>query len=140
VPADVLRALKQCESNPSTEAEVHALIIEDEYLIAQSLRDMLETFGFTKFSFARSEDTAIVGANQPDIDLITADVRLLPGDGVNAVEAICKDRDVPVLFITGYREELEQRKPDASVIQKPINEEELRTAIRRLLGDRIKSA
>jgi DNA-binding response OmpR family regulator len=115
---------------------VHALIIEDEYLIAQSLRDMLEGFGFTKFSFARSEDAAVVGANQPDIDLITADVRLLPGDGVNAVEAICRERRLPVLFITGYREELEERKPDATVIQKPIKEGELREAIRKVLGDR----
>jgi len=118
---------------------VHALIIEDDYLIAQSLRDMLETFGFTKFSFARSEDAAVMGANQPDIDLITADVRLLPGDGVSAVEAICKDRDLPVLFITGYRDELEERKSEAVVIQKPVKEQELREAIGKLLGDRFKA-
>ncbi|MFL6762474.1 MAG: response regulator [Sphingomicrobium sp.] len=121
------------------EARVHALIIEDDYLIAQSLRDMLETFGFTKFSFARSEDAAVMGANQPDIDLITADVRLLPGDGVSAVEAICTDRDLPVLFITGYRDELEERKSEAVVIQKPVKEQELREAIGKLLGDRFKA-
>jgi DNA-binding response OmpR family regulator len=124
----------------SFEAEVHALIIEDDYLIAQALGDMLERFGFTKFSFARSEDAAVMGANQPDIDLITADVRLLPGDGVNAVEAICTHRHLPVLFITGYREELEERKPNATVIQKPIKEEELREAICKLLGARFKTA
>jgi two-component system, response regulator PdtaR len=118
---------------------LHALIIEDDYLIAQSLRDMLEGFGFTKFSFARSEDVAVVGANQPDIDLVTADVRLLPGDGVNAVEAICAQRDLPVIFITGYREELEERKPGDTVNQKPVKEEELYEAIRKVLGDRSKT-
>jgi two-component system, response regulator PdtaR len=112
---------------------VHALIIEDDYLIAQALRDMLEGLGFTKFSFARSEDVAVLGANQPDIDLITADVRLLPGDGVKAVEAICARRHLPVLFITGYREELEERKPGAVVIQKPVKQEELAAAVCKVL-------
>lgn len=113
---------------------MHAYIIEDEYLIARSLQDMLEDLGFTKFSFARSEDAAILGAHQPDIDLITADVRLLPGDGVRAVEAICSDRNIPVLFITAYREELEERKPEAVVLQKPVKADELAGAVRKLLN------
>ena len=83
---------------------MHAYIIEDDYLISKALQDMLEELGFTKFSFARSEDAAVLGAHQPHIDLISADVRLLPGDGVRAVEAICAERDIPVVFITGYRE------------------------------------
>lgn len=114
---------------------MHAYIIEDEYLIAKSLQDMLEDLGFTKFSFARSEDAAVFGADRPDFDLITADVRLLPGDGVNAVENICRERNIPVLFITAYREELEERKPDAVVLQKPVKPDELADAVRRLLSN-----
>lgn len=116
---------------------MHAYIIEDDYLIAKDLQDMLDDLGFTKFSFARSEDAAILGAHDSTIDLITADVRLLPGDGVNAVEAICAERDLPVLFITAYREELEERKPDAVVLQKPVKKEELGTAVRKLMKGRI---
>jgi DNA-binding response OmpR family regulator len=112
---------------------VHAFIIEDDYLIARDLQDMLDDLGFTKFSFARSEDAAIVGANEDNIDLITADVRLLPGDGVNAVEAICARRNLPVLFITAYKEELEERKPDAVVLQKPVKQEKLAAAVRWLV-------
>lgn len=114
---------------------MHAYIIEDEYLIARSLQDMLEDLDFTRFSFARSEDAAVAGAHQPNIDLITADVRLLPGDGVRAVEAICAERNIPVLFITAYRQELEERKPDAVVLQKPVKADALAEALRRLLGD-----
>lgn len=113
---------------------MHAYIIEDEYLIARSLQDMLEDLGFTKFSFARSEDAAIVGAHEAKIDLITADVRLLPGDGVKAVEAIWADKNIPVLFITAYREELEERRPDAVVLQKPITAKELEAGVRRVMG------
>lgn len=112
---------------------MHAFIIEDEYLIGQSLQDMLQQLGFTTFSFARSEDAAVLGANAQTIDLITADVRLLPGDGVNAVEAICDRREIPVIYITGFAEELEDRLPDAIVVQKPVRENELAAAVDRAL-------
>ena len=115
---------------------MHAYIIEDDYLISKALQDMLEELGFRKFSFARSEDAAVLGAHQPHIDLISADVRLLPGDGVRAVEAICAERDIPVVFITGYREELEERKPDATVLEKPVKPDELAEAVRKVLGDK----
>lgn len=113
---------------------MHAFIIEDEYLIGQSLQDMLEGLGFKSFSFARSEDAAVMGANNQRIDLITADVRLLPGDGVKAVRAICESRDIPVIFITGYKDELLDRIGQANVIQKPVNERELAIAVRRALA------
>ena len=109
---------------------MHAFIIEDDYLIGQSLQDMLERLGFTEFSFARSEDAAVFGATEQAIDLISADVRLLPGDGVRAVEAICTSRQIPVIFVTGYAEELQDRMPGATVIQKPVKEGELAAAVR----------
>jgi len=112
---------------------MHAFIIEDDYLIGQSLRDMLEPLGFTMFSFARSEDAAILGAAGQSIDLITADVRLLPGDGVRAVEAICKDRSIPVVFITGFADELQDRAPTAVVVPKPIKQSELAAAVANVL-------
>ncbi|MEO5773099.1 MAG: response regulator [Sphingomicrobium sp.] len=112
---------------------MHAFIIEDEYLIGKSLQDMLETLGFNRFSFARSEDAAIMGAGDQVFDLITADVRLLPGDGVAAVEEIRKHRDVPVIYITAYAEELRDRVPDAIIVQKPVKQEVLATAVRSAL-------
>ena len=115
---------------------MHAFIIEDDYLIGQALRDMLEPLGFSRFSFARSEDAAIMGATEQQIDLITADVRLLPGDGLSAVEAICAKRQMPVIFITGYADELAERAPDALVVQKPIKPEELAEAVQRALGQK----
>ena len=118
---------------------MHAFIIEDDYLIAQNLRDMLERKGFTRFSFARSEDAAVMGATSQQFDLISADVRLIPGDGLNAVEAICAQRDIPVIFITGYADEVIEREPNAIVVQKPVQEEELDEALRKALRDRQRS-
>jgi DNA-binding response OmpR family regulator len=113
---------------------MHAFIIEDDYLIGRSLQDMLEPLGFTRFSFARSEDAAVMGSAEQQIDLITADVRLLPGDGLDAVETICAKRKIPVIFITGYADELKYRAPDATVIQKPIRREELVAAVSEVLA------
>ena len=117
---------------------MHAFIIEDEYLIARSLQDALEDLGFTSFSFSRSEDAAVMGARAQRIDLITADVRLLPGDGLKAVEAICRNRPIPVVFITGYAPELEERlagrMPNAIVLQKPVKRPKLEQAVRHLLS------
>lgn len=113
---------------------MRAFIIEDDYLIAQSLQDMLEGMGFDEFSFARSEDAAVMGGAEQRIDLITADVRLLPGDGVDAVEAICAKRNIPVLYITGYADELQDRAPNATVVQKPIVRDELVMAVRQVMG------
>ncbi len=133
--ATLLPPNRLLESPAYRSAHMHAFIIEDEYLIGRSLQDMLEQLGFTKFSFARSEDVAVFTATAPrKIDLITADVRLLPGDGVRAVEAICAKREIPVIFITGYAEELEERTPAATVIQKPVKQEELATAVRKVLS------
>lgn len=117
---------------------MHAFIIEDEYLIARSLQDSLEDLGFTSFSFSRSEDAAVMGARAQQIDLITADIRLLPGDGLKAVEAIRQHRNVPVVFITGYAPELEERlggrMANAVVLQKPLKRVELEEAVRHLLS------
>ena len=114
---------------------MHAFIIEDDYLIGQALQDMLERLGFTEFSFARSEDAAVFAATDQAIDLISADVRLLPGDGVRAVEAICTRRQIPVIFVTGYADELRDRAPGATVIQKPVKEHELAAAVRKVLDE-----
>lgn len=109
---------------------MHAFIIEDDYLIAQSLRDMLEQLGFRSFTFAESEDAAVLKARGRRFDLITADVRLLPGDGVNAVRTIAGTPGTPVIFITGYGEDVYERMPNAVVIQKPVKQEVLARAVR----------
>ncbi len=132
MPGPFLQA--QSEGRP-----VHAFIIEDDYLISQAIQDILGDLGFTSFSFARSEDAAIAGANGEAFDLITADVRLLPGDGVKAVETICAKRHIPVIFVTGYapdiKERLQDRLPGATIVEKPIKEAELLAAVRKVLGD-----
>lgn len=115
---------------------MHAFIIEDDYLISRSIQDMLGELGFTSFSFARSEDAAVAGANGENFDLITADAHLLPGDGIKAVQTICARRDIPVVFVSGYASDIRDRVQGAVIVEKPIKQAALEEAVRMVLAQR----
>ena len=100
---------------------MHALIIEDETLIAMSIEDALRGCGFTSFDIAVSTDEAVAAAARKCPDLITADVELRPGCGITAVQSICSERSIPVLFITGSPGEVRIRMPGHLLVEKPFS-------------------
>jgi DNA-binding response OmpR family regulator len=107
---------------------MHALIIEDEPLVAFAIQDHLCELGFTSFDLAATEGAAILRARERCPDLIAADVCLLEGTGIAAVQAICSARPVPVMFITGSAETVSAALPEAVVVSKPVNSTELKLA------------
>ncbi len=115
---------------------MHALIIEDESLIAMAIEDALRGCGFTSFDLAVSAEEAVAAAARNCPDLITADVELRPGCGIAAVESICSDRPIPVLFITGSPGEVRMRMPGHALIEKPFEENHIMEAIKLALGER----
>jgi CheY-like chemotaxis protein len=122
---------------------MHALIIEDQFLIATLVEDVLRTFGYTSFDMVEGEMEAIRAAERRCPDLITADHRLTQGTGVNAVRAICATRAIPVVFITEYRAEVRNLAPDAVLIGKPFGERILREAVEQavlLVGPLVEAA
>ena len=108
---------------------MHALIIEDEYLIAQLIQDRLRDLGYTSFAFAMDEDEAVAAASRKCPDLITSDVQLSPGCGIDAVMRICDEKPIPVLYITGVAASVRERCPWAVVIQKPFGMADLAAAV-----------
>lgn len=115
---------------------MHALIIEDEPLIAMSIEDALRGCGFTSFDFAVSTDEAVAAAARKCPDLITADVDLRPGSGITTVQAICSDQPIPVLFITGSPGEVRIRMPGHSLVEKPFTAQSLVDATRLSMESR----
>ena len=109
---------------------MHALIIEDESLIAMAIEDALRDCGFTSFDLAVSGDEAIVAAERHCPDLITADVELRPGCGITAVQSICSGRPIPVLFITGRPGEVRMRMPGHALVEKPFDAVHIMEAIK----------
>ena len=108
---------------------MHALIIEDEFLTAQLIEDRLRDLGFTSFAIAMSEEEAVSAARERCPDLITSDVQLTPGCGIDAVQRICDAKPIPILYITGSAMTVRERCPSAVVIQKPFGATDLRQAV-----------
>ena len=96
---------------------MHALIIEDESLIAIAIEDALRGCGFTSFDVAISAEEAIAAAARKCPDLITADVELRPGCGITAVQSICSELPIPVLFVTGSPSEVRSGCPNILLLR-----------------------
>jgi CheY-like chemotaxis protein len=108
---------------------MHALIIEDEPLIALLIEDHLRAIGYLSIDFAVTETDAVAAAGRRCPDLITADVRLATGCGIAAVEAICSARTIPVVFITANAQDVHRRVADAVVVAKPFMAADLSRAL-----------
>jgi len=115
---------------------VHALIIEDESLIALAIEDAMRDCGFTSFDFAVSTEAAVAAATRRCPNLITADVKLAPGCGIDAVQSICFALPIPVLFITGSAAEVRTRMPQYSLIEKPFSADAVIAKIKLVLERR----
>jgi CheY-like chemotaxis protein len=96
---------------------MHALIIEDEPMIAVLLEDLLRDHGCISFDFATTQVEAIVSAHRHRPDLI--------GSGIIAVQAICSGKRIPVVFITATPSEVHATISDAVVVQKPFTSADL---------------
>ena len=108
---------------------MHALIIEDEPLIAMAIEDILRADGFTSFDFAISAEDAVIVAGSRCPDLITSDVMLKSGNGMDAIEAICQKSPVPVIFITSNPEQVHVRFPAYAVVRKPFSDRDVTAAL-----------
>lgn len=112
-----------------TSRGLHALIIEDEFMIAMAIEHVLRDCGFETFDIALSGEAAIEAAAEQRPDLITADVQLRPGCGIETVRVICPQPSTPVIFITGSAKDVRQRMPQHVVLDKPFSEQTLTYAV-----------
>lgn len=108
---------------------MHALIIEDEPLIAMLIEDALHARGYLTFDVAADQRSAVAAALEHCPDLITSDVRLAEGCGMAAVSEICRTRRIPVIFITATAWEVLDCGADAIVLHKPFASAELDRAL-----------
>lgn len=114
---------------------MHVLIIEDDALIALSLRNALGGLGFASFAAATTENEAVAAASWRRPDLITADLGLAAGDGLAAVRRIRGNggAGVPVVFVTADGHRLRREEPDATLVNKPFDHAALGRGVRAVL-------
>lgn len=112
---------------------MHALIIEDDELIAMAIEDVLRDCGFRSFDVAGSVDAAVTAVTTRCPQLITADVELKPGCGIDAVQTICSERVIPVVFITGQPDSVRSQMPQHPVLGKPFRGSDVQAAVRQVM-------
>ena len=112
-----------------TGAMKHALIIEDNFVIALMLQEHLEAGGYASVDIATTQAQAIALAEHRCPDFITADDRLEHGSGVDAIRHICRDKMIPLIFIVADPANVEQALPNALLLLKPFSHAALVAAI-----------
>ena len=83
------------------------LLVDDDALLRRSLSFSLEQAGYRVQTAANAED-ALALVRQTAPDLILLDVGLPGMDGLQALRALQKTRDYPVIFLTARRRELDE--------------------------------
>ena len=119
---------------------MRALVIEDEPLVAMLISENLAELGFDSV-VVDTEEAAIGAACDRQPDLITADVVLREGSGIEAVRRICGGRTIPTLFIVGwFHSDNIETVPHAALMRKPFQTSTLYAAVaraRQLAGSRL---
>ena len=78
------------------------LIVEDEAIIASSLRMCLKDFGYNVLKIVSNGEDAVESSEKNDPDIILMDIRLRgEKNGYETVTAIRKISKAPVIYLTG---------------------------------------
>lgn len=110
------------------------LIVEDEILIAEDLKDNLVSFGYSNVEMAHNKKEAIDLVQLFDPHLVLLDVRMEnERDGIEIGEYIATKFQKPFIYITAHSDvnmikEIVKTKP-AGYITKPVKKSDLFAAI-----------
>ncbi len=114
------------------------LIVEDEIIIAESLRRSLEALAYEVTAICSTAEAAIEAARTTKPDLVLMDIRLKgEKDGIYAARIVSEGFDVPVIFVTAYGDDAvldrAKRTKPAGYLLKPFRADELKAAIETAL-------
>ena len=128
--------IDQAGKEIANQIRTDVLIIEDEPFIALDIQTLVEDLGHRVVGVARTHKEAVAAARVHKPGLILADIQLADGSsGLEAVNQILEEFEVPVIFITAYPERfLTGRPPEpAFLITKPFGVDSLKAVISQAL-------
>ena len=128
--------LRQREGAPEPDlpARLRVLVVEDEALVAEEIRDRLQRLDVDVVAIADTGEQAIRVTEETRPDLVLMDIRLKGAlDGIQAAALIRERFDVPVVYLTAHSDPstLDRAMEGASFgyVLKPFQEKDLRIAI-----------
>ena len=118
--------------------ETKILIVEDEAIVAEDVRNSLQSLGYEISTIVSSGDEAITKIEEDRPDLVLMDI-VLKGDmdGIEAASQIHSRFNIPVVYLTAFTDNktLERAKHTEpfGYIVKPFDDRELHTAVEMAL-------
>ena len=110
------------------------LIVEDEAIVAQDLRQTLLEQGFDAFAVASSAEEAIVTATDRRSDVVLMDIRIKGAtDGISAARALRERFGMPIIYLTAHADartlaRAKSTEPSGYLL-KPVKSSELKISI-----------
>ncbi len=114
------------------------MIVEDEFILAMSMKSDLSGMGYEICELVKSGEDAIKNAEQERPDVVLMDI-ILEGkmNGIEAAGEICSRHGIPIIFVTGCEDkgtkELAENIGPVAYFIKPVEAEDLKLAIERVL-------
>lgn len=118
--------------------ETKILIVEDEAIVAEDIRNTLQTLGYKISAVVPSGEEAITKIEEDRPDLVLMDI-VLKGDmdGIEAASQIYSRFNIPVIYLTAFTDKktIERAKltEPFGYIVKPFDDKELHTAVEMAL-------
>ena len=110
------------------------LVVEDEYLVAMLVEEMLDGLGYDVAQVAATLDAAIDAATHASFDIAILDINLNGSESVPIADLLA-ERNIPFIFATGYGPAgLDSRFAEVPTLQKPFYEEDLKRTLVTMLG------
>ena len=114
--------------------ETKILIVEDETLVADHLRLLLEDFGYRVCGSESNGQTALSRIKEERPHLVLMDIRLEGDmDGVEVARKIWDEQGIPTVFLTAYsdKETLDRAVMSSpfGYLVKPVASEQLKAAV-----------
>lgn len=126
---------------PLGNADITVLLVEDEPSVRQSIRRMLERFGYAIIEAIDGETGIVLAKERADeIDIVLTDL-MMPGmNGRTFADRLAEiEADLPVIFMSGYSDETVNQRglvdKSRAFLQKPFNSDQLVRTIYQLLHE-----
>jgi CheY-like chemotaxis protein len=122
-----------------TRTAAQLLIVEDNALIALHLQSILTGLGYDVVGMVPSGERALQRVTERVPDVVLMDINLEGElDGIEAAALIQAQFDIPVIFLTGYSEDVLPQESELSgphaYLSKPVHERELGDTIEAMLN------
>jgi CheY-like chemotaxis protein len=115
-------------------ATIKILIVEDEGLVAEDLKDMMQELGYEVAGIAETGENAIALAKEHQPDLALMDIHLASEmDGITAGGEIRSRWGIPIIYVTAFASpefiDRAKKTSPSGYILKPFNKRQIQIAI-----------